>query len=198
MLALRRPRVPGRGKLEAGPVIFLRILCGLAGLYVLISALEYFPHRWVMHSQQLARRVQSPRLAEEWERHGALHHGQYYPPGRFTGCLDRAARFVSIDTGPAFMLASTWWLWLPLAIWCPWLGVPLALALAAHGVVWSLVHREMHRPARRWVSQTLLFRFWCAYHEAHHERPGMNFNVLLPLFDHLLGTHAGRSAKEES
>jgi len=166
----------------------------LAG-YVVTSALEYFPHRWVMHSPSFARRIRSPRLAEEFEAHSTLHHGRFFGPHSFDSCSDPAARYVSVDTGALYTLGKTWWIWLPLAAWSLTGGIVLASFLAAHGFLWTAAHREMHYPTGGWLSKRSLYRFWHRYHERHHEKPGTNFNVLLPLFDQLFGTYGGLTSQ---
>jgi len=169
------------------------LLAWVIAAYVLTSAIEYFPHRWVMHSRGVARLLGSSRLAEEFEAHATLHHGRFFGPRTFASCSDPAARYVSIDTGALYMLGNTLWLWLPLAVFSALGATIVAAFLAGHGALWTAVHREMHYPSGRWFARTAAFRFWRAYHETHHERHGTNFNVLCPLFDQLLGTYAGLS-----
>ncbi|HEX8851273.1 MAG TPA: hypothetical protein VF761_17235 [Gemmatimonadaceae bacterium] len=172
-------------------MLALELIAWLLAAYVVTSAFEYFPHRWVMHSRQLARRVGSARLAEEFESHATLHHGRFFGPRSFTTCADPAARYVSIDTGALYMLGKTWWVWLPLAAVSLIGAGVLAAFFAAHGALWTAVHREMHYPSGRWFARSSAYRFWHRYHETHHDRHGTNFNVLCPGFDHLFGTYGG-------
>jgi fatty acid hydroxylase family protein len=169
----------------------LQVLGWMAVAYVFTSALEYFPHRFVMHSRQLARLLRMPGLGQEFEAHAGLHHGRFFRPGSFSSCRDPAARYVSIDTGVLYMLGVTWWMWLPLGLVSIVGAAVLVVFFAAHGALWTVVHREMHYPRNDWISRTAAYRFWHRYHEMHHERAGTNFNGLCPLFDQLLGTYGG-------
>jgi hypothetical protein len=171
--------------------IALQLLAWVAVSYIVISALEYFPHRWVMHSRELARHLRAPALAEEFEKHAALHHGRFFGPRSFASCGDPAARYVSIDTGVLYMVGKVWWLWLPLACVSQLGAAVLFLGLAAHGALWTVVHREMHFPTGHRIARTAAFQFWRRYHQAHHERIGTNYNALCPLFDQVFRTYGG-------
>ena len=172
-------------------MLLLEALGWLLVSYVTTSAVEYFPHRYAMHSRSLARRLRSPGLSRVFEAHATLHHGRFFAPGHFEHSQDPAARYVSMKLGAGYMLGLSWCLWLPLLYARPLGGVILAAFLAVDGALWSAVHEEMHLPAGGWLSRTALFRFWSRYHEQHHSRPGTNYNILCPLFDHLLGTYGG-------
>jgi sterol desaturase/sphingolipid hydroxylase (fatty acid hydroxylase superfamily) len=59
----------------------------------------------------------------------------------------------------------------------------------AHGLLWSLAHREMHYPRNAWFARTRWFRFLRRHHQLHHQYPGSNFAALLPpALDWLMGT----------
>jgi hypothetical protein len=154
--------------------------------YVLLSALEYVGHRWVMHNAWLSRRY--ARARHEFESHHVLHHFRFYGRGRFERCGDPAARHISIDLQPGFMLIASSWIWGPLMAFSMTGSLTIAAAFVLHGIVWSAIHREMHEPRGAWFARTRLYHFWLRYHRQHHEDTRRHFNVVCPLFDQFFGT----------
>lgn len=154
----------------------------------LMAFVEYGLHRWPMHSKRFVARFPSAR--DQHERHAVLHHGRFYRD-RFDNSPDPVARHFNIDLEPGFALLFGSPVWL--ALWA--IGLPAAAACfagvsAAHAVVWTAVHREMHDPRGRWFAGTRYYRFVHANHKLHHERPGGNFAVVFPpLMDVLFGTY---------
>jgi hypothetical protein len=168
-------------------MLLLEILAWVLFAYVVGSLLEYVLHRWPMHSARFARRF--PWLEDEHKRHAVLHHAVFYPGKRFRFCPDPAGRFISTDLSPFFNLILLSPLWAPL-YFISHLGCAVFVVCAAlHGVVWTLIHREMHEPRQRWFARTRLYKFWHDYHETHHKRQTYNFNVVLPGADHVFGTY---------
>lgn len=167
-----------------------RTFLWMAVAYVMASAIEYFPHRWVMHSRALAHRIGSSLLIETFERHATLHHARYFGPRAFDECDDPAARYISMKFGVASTFVHLLWLGVPLAFVSLRGAIVIVAFLAAHSACWTAVHREMHFPKGRWFSRTTLYGFWREWHQAHHEQAGKNFNILCPLFDFIFGTVA--------
>lgn len=161
----------------------------LLATLLFLSAMEYFFHRWPMHNAPFVRRWGLGR--EAFESHAVLHHGRFYKD--FAGDRDPAARYVSLDLQPGYLLLGFAPLWGALCLLSLTFGLTLAAGLLVHGTVWTAVHREMHEPEGRWFSRTAPYRLWRAYHKRHHENPGANFNVLLPFFDFVFGTYGGLS-----
>lgn len=146
--------------------------------YVLLSAGEYFPHRYLMHART--------RFGRVFESHTLLHHGRFF--GRdFEHCDDKAARYISIDTGVVYMVLASSPIWMTMLYFSRDCAVVFLICAALHGLTWTTVHREMHFPTGR-LESSRLYRFWRSYHRRHHATVGCNYNVLLPLFDHLLRT----------
>jgi hypothetical protein len=155
---------------------------------VLMAFVEYGLHRWPMHSKTFVRRFTFLRDAHE--RHAVLHHGRFYRE-RFDHDFDPVARHFNIDLDPGFalLLGSPVWLSLWFAGFTAGAACFAAVS-AAHALVWSAVHREMHDPRGRWFSGTAYYRYVHANHKLHHDRPGVNYAVVLPpLVDRLFGTH---------
>lgn len=160
---------------------------------VIMSALEYYTHRFTMHGRRF---VEVTGIDGGFETHAKLHHGRFYRG--FEGDADPAARHVAVDLYPSYVVVTLAPLWL-LAMWASlWFGLTLVAVLALHAALWTQFHREMHEPAGRLVPRLLgtYYRFCYSYHRRHHERPCCNFNVLIPLFDLLHGTYGGLSRKE--
>ncbi len=154
-----------------------------------LSAMEYVFHRWPMHNAPFVRRTGLGKGS--FENHAVLHHGRFYK--QFVNDPDPAAKHVGVSLEPGFLLLGLSPVWVTLYLISPTLGLTLAAALVLHGTVWTAVHAEMHDPKGRWWSRTPLYRFWRSYHKRHHENPGSNFNVLVPLFDFVFGTYGGLS-----
>lgn len=153
--------------------------------YVAMSIAEYVAHRWPMHSAALARRF--PILADEHEAHVVLHHGRYY--GRvFQNAQDRAARYISIELNPVFMVTALSPVWVTLWFFSRPGGLTFAAFFALHGIVHTAVHREIHEPRNPWFARLWLFDFYSRYHRVHHMRTTRNFNLICPGADWLFGT----------
>ena len=148
--------------------------------YVALSFFEYVSHRWLMHAP---RGLMFPE-------HAVLHHGHYFPRGRFVWRPgdDPAAPFISIGTGPMPLWTAPFTL---LLFFCVSKQGAMVFfgASVLHGILWRLLHAEMHFARRGWLARSRLFRFWYDYHHVHHDEPRFNYASLLPMFDHVFGTY---------
>lgn len=163
------------------------IFVWLALALLAMSFIEYIVHRWPMHNKRFVDCF--PVAADAFESHAVLHHGRFFKD--FENEPDRAARYVSLELSPGYMLLGLSPIWGGLCFLSLTGGVLFATVIAMHGIVWTAVHREMHEPKGRWFSRMRPYRFWRAYHKRHHEKPGTNFNALLPGLDWLFGTYGG-------
>lgn len=169
-------------------MLVLSILCWLIFSYISLSLIEYWAHRYPMHSAKLARsRLGRLFFRDAFESHAKLHHGRFYR--NFEGDPDPAAKFVSLELNPGYMLYLTSVIWIPLWFISTAGTITFMACVFLHGLLWTTIHREMHEPEGRWFSKLLLYRYWYAYHREHHEHPGWNFNVVCPLMDHVFGTY---------
>jgi hypothetical protein len=170
----------------------LHIGLSLTSDYLTISLLEYVSHRWFMHRPQLAKLTGSAYLDATWKEH-MHHHGQCYdifdyeegPCGLLNLTLKHSTELL-VSLVPCVLI----WFVDPLTAYL----LP-AMALL-HGVLWSAVHAEMHRPQKTWFSKTRLFKDLHRYHFLHHRHMGTNFNTLFLGWDWILRT-AAKATEED-
>jgi hypothetical protein len=65
---------------------------------------------------------------------------------------------------------------------------PGLLALIGYFTAYEYLHWCMHNPSNRALEGALLFQYIDRNHKLHHGQPRINFNVVFPLADWLLGT----------
>ena len=72
-----------------------------------------------------------------------------------------------------------------------WKGALILIGtVTAHHWIWNKIHLEMHKPEQKPFSNWPIYKFLARYHYLHHKYPDRNFNVVFPLADYILGTHA--------
>jgi len=71
---------------------------------------------------------------------------------------------------------------------------PGLVALASYYGLYEYLHWCMHNPVGRRIERTGIFRYLDANHRLHHACWRLNFNVVCPLADIVLGTYRARSA----
>lgn len=163
------------------------IVLTLVAGYVVFSYLEYAGHRSLLHKMRMANRLNSKWLRTICINHMKLHHGS-----------DFDHKHPQKDDDPV-MLAVTGIvvMALPTAVLHHFLP-HCAYALIAFGMAYAilahLVHQEFHNQTGAFYSRNAYFRYLKRCHRLHHEQPGTNFNVILPLFDWLMGTQAKADA----
>lgn len=164
----------------------LHIGCSLAVDYLTVSLLEYIAHRWFMHKPFFAKLTGSRYLDESWREH-MHHHGACYDIFDFEeGPCGLLNLTIKNSTEILVVLAPSLLIWFidPLTAYL----LP-AMALV-HGILWSAVHSEMHRPQKTWFSRTWLYKYLNDYHFLHHRHPNTNFNTLFLGWDWILKTAA--------
>lgn len=171
--------------LEAGMSMVVEALLWLVCSYVFLSLVEYVAHRWPMHSKKLAGRI--PALWPTFERHAVLHHGRWYRT--FDDEPDVAAKHINLTMSPVFNVVGLSPFWGLAYLVSPLGAAVMVGAIAAHAVIWSVIHTEMHQPGDRWFARLPLYRFLRDYHRGHHERPATNYNVVCPGADWVFGTY---------
>lgn len=180
----------------------IEIAIGFVLVYFFGSLFEWCVHRYVMHTDLFVRFFPSVRKLSDdriFHKHAVLHHGTYYhafdreddPIGReisivFT--IDDTARVLAGFVPVAFVIALV----------SPVIAVIFVLTPIVHNQLWNLMHREMHQPRHPWWSRTVVYRFLARHHFLHHAHTGTNFNVVLPLADHFLGTLAVATASDRA
>ncbi len=193
-------------------LVMILVWLGLSLLAV--SLMEYSIHCHLMHKMRFVtwlKRVfrSKPRL-RDWlvkyfldvlTHHRDFHHIECYRTtfdhAEDKGCLK------SINRGNVLNeLVVMAPLWLPLLFLAPMGALILIAVVAAHAVIFSAFHEEMHSPERaRWFYRWQPFRsvFLCVsrYHWLHHKYPNKNFSGLFPLgFDWVFGTRAKATAED--
>ena len=160
---------------------------------VLLSFIERFIHRFLMHRRTFPRALYR-RLAflESYlTAHAVLHHATYYR--RFNFEADPVGREIDLRLGPGTAIrlyVGVIPLVLVLGLFEP-LGAAVFSGLAVgHMYLWGLLHREMHVPASRLLQSFPAYRFLARYHFLHHRYPRFNLNLVNPLADMVLGTVA--------
>jgi hypothetical protein len=173
--------------------IVLHILLTAIGSVFLISFAELAIHRHAMHRKLLPRWVYrvNPDMDLQFHNHAVLHHGTYYrvfdhEPSREGKYFN--LRILPADTLRLFVVFSP--LVVPLALFVSlYSAATLLIMVAAHNMVWSAVHVQMHVPeSARFFSDTAYFRFIARHHFMHHQRMGKNYNVVIPIADFIMGS----------
>jgi len=156
-----------------------------------MSFVEYGIHRWLMHRRTLSW------LRQVYERHTFLYHRKYCRV--FNHEPDPAGRTININLEVWFglliaspLLVTLWW------FDYTWLAALFAVIIAIHHRTWSLIHDEMHNQKWRWFRTMWPYTTLQRYHFMHHRYPGKNFNVVLPFWDFVFGTHMWPSPKDEA
>jgi len=163
-------------------MLALHTACSLAVVYILFSLVEYVTHRYLMHRMRLARALGIKFLATLCFNHMALHHKRGYEhddheEDDHLSHILIAAAFVGMPLVPVV-----------------WLIDPFTVAVGAvftvvYSIGWWLVHLEMHRKEGRFFARNAIFRYLERRHQLHHKYPNTNYNVVLPLWDWILGTY---------
>jgi hypothetical protein len=169
--------------------LLVSISCWFFASCVLMSLIEFFVHRFLMHRRSLPHCVYQciPGFTTVFQNHAVLHHGRYYkvfnheddPLGRRTSI--RLDLWIALVGG-----GLVWALTFPLD---RVVGPVFASVLFLHHLAWNCIHKEMHNPKRPWFARTRLYKFLAHYHWMHHKYPGKNFNVVLPGADFLFGKY---------
>ena len=160
---------------------------------VLLSFVERFVHRVLMHRRTLpAALYQYLAFLDDYQQaHAVLHHRKYYRQFNFEP--DPVGREIDLRLGPytaVRLYAGVFPMVLALAM-VDLLGAAVFSVVAvAYMYSWGLIHREMHVPTSRVLKKLAMYRFLARYHYLHHRYPRLNFNLLNPLADFLLGTVA--------
>jgi sterol desaturase/sphingolipid hydroxylase (fatty acid hydroxylase superfamily) len=163
----------------------LHVLLGLAFAYVLVSFSEYVVHRFILHRMKYARLLGSRYLERLCRTHSGVHHRRDYLHDRHEG--DDRVRDLSLTGLPIPILGV-------ILVWPISSTISLTMFFFAmvYGLTWWVVHDEMHEKRGRAFTRTAVYRYIEWKHYLHHRYPGSNFNLILPLWDTLLGTATSR------
>ncbi|MEQ1504953.1 MAG: sterol desaturase family protein [Myxococcota bacterium] len=159
--------------------------------YILANAAEWRIHRDLLH-----RRVRG----FEWlyERHTLMHHRVFV-----AWDLDvRSAREWGLVLMPPLAVVLLCLATVPVALGIAALGQPDAARLFAitgvgYVVSYEWLHLAYHQPPSTAVGRLSVVRWLRRHHQVHHHPAQMgtrNFNVTVPLWDHVRSTVAPRGA----
>ncbi|MCE7872937.1 hypothetical protein DYH09_21505 [bacterium CPR1] len=149
---------------------------------LLASFLEWFIHKYFMHTTLW--------LPVAVERHAVKHHAERRAPGKFIAAEDELEEYHLFETSAMPMV---WMLHFPVfglvyLGWGPWASFGCALGTALYMVAYEMLHWSIHCPDKFWFRNSAWFRFLSEHHRRHHHRSRINYNVVLPLADLVLGT----------
>lgn len=163
-------------------MLALHLACSLAFVYIFFSLVEYTTHRWLMHRMRTARALGLKFLATLCFNHMALHHKRGYDHEDHEED-DHLSHILIAAACVGMPMVPIVWLIDPFTV-----GVGVVFSVV-YSVGWWLVHLEMHRKEGRFFARNAIFRFLERRHQLHHHYPNTNYNVVLPLWDWLLGTY---------
>ena len=168
-------------------MLLLRFLGWVLFSCILMSFIEHQVHSKLMHKRNfLSSRVKP--FKRMLDSHAVLHHGTYkiifrddpLPPGE-----DKGIR-LNIVEGLLEMLPFI----IIIGLISPLGGATFAGVVAIHHFLWNQIHLEMHKPEERVFGKWPVYKLLARHHLLHHRYPHRNFNVVFPLADFMLGTHA--------
>jgi hypothetical protein len=157
-------------------------LAGFFGALTYGSFMEWFIHRYFMHTQRF--------LKITFERHAISHHADRRSYQTFYAQPEEDVRYQFIESS---FIPVLWAFHLPAFLIIGWVaGLPAALGAAAgtglYASCYEALHFFIHTPRNYWFQRTRLFRFYCEYHRIHHHKARWNYNIVMPLGDLLFRT----------
>ena len=157
-------------------------LLGFVGMLIYASFLEWFVHKYGMHTDKISKWA--------FSRHAIQHHSARRSMKTFYIPPEENAAYNITESSAVPLL---WIVHLPLYFLVGTLGgIPAGVGAAAGGaayiLAYELLHFYIHAPKGYWFQRTRLFRFYCEYHRVHHHKARRNYNIVMPLADLVLGT----------
>jgi hypothetical protein len=156
----------------------LSFVLGLLATAVYGSFLEWFVHRYGMHTQKLSKWA--------FKRHAIQHHSMrrslktFYVPDFYRIWDSSAVPLLWLAHVPLYLAAGYFF--------NIWAAIGTATGAMLYTVGYEVLHFFIHAPRGYWFQRTRLFHFYCEYHRVHHHRARWNYNVVCPLADMVLGT----------
>ena len=178
------------------------VLFWLAISYVGLSFIEFILHGTLMHQPTWLTR-NSAYFKEILDEHRSFHHGECFPGQKFDeaegDCLELNIKLrpfygqavAVVFWGPMFALACVFDLTTSVGQFFAIGGVTFMLSLLAHHLTWNLIHIQMHTPEKErasWFKNSSLCLWLARYHYMHHAHPRVNFCIVCPGADWLMGT----------
>jgi hypothetical protein len=163
-----------------GIVIFL---ISFIFAFCLGSIIEWFVHKDLMHSIQW---MKTPHL-----RHAVEHHAERMAPGKYYAKADELKEYHMFETS---FMPALWILHAPLFFAAYYhfglaSGIGVAMGTAAYVIGYEVLHWYMHCPDEFYFRNSRWFQYLSEHHRLHHSKASINYNVVFPLADILLGTY---------
>jgi Fatty acid hydroxylase superfamily len=167
---------------------FLTLLGWFIFSCVLMSFIEHQVHARLMHKRTSA-------FKRAFEAHVIFHHKHY--TGMF--CDEPVGPGEDKEIRLTVMKAPIKALPVALIIaFFSWQGALIFIfVMVMHHWTWNQIHLEMHKPSQRIFTSWATYKFLARYHYLHHRYQDKNFNVVFPLADYILGTHARATAVDK-
>ena len=170
------------------------ILIVLVLLYVSLSLVEYLVHRVVMHM----------RIGGDTFKHHIQHHMNVLPDGTLKDEDFQGTRFCDVVSVSSIFAATV--TVTILSVLCAdrlhgrlaqsadyFYAAGCGVALASlYILTWNAIHPAMHEDPERFGEACWVSRWLLDNHMKHHHVKGAekgNYNTILPLWDHILGTY---------
>lgn len=186
------------------------VTCWLALSYVLISFIEWVSHGVFMHRPTWFS-SHSKFFAETLHEHRTFHHGECFP-GRHFDESEGDCLTINIHLRVLWGQFASAWMWAPLfvaAYFCGFTstaGIALTVgalifmvSLFIHHMTWNFIHVQMHTDKSKraaWFANSRVCLYLARYHYMHHVYPRVNFCVVTPLADWLMGTFKPAGEKD--
>lgn len=162
-------------------IIIYLIICIL-----LMSFIEWFIHRYIMHNDTISTTI--------YYNHARLHHREYFKV--FNHETDKAGKQLNIklDIGNALLIGLP--IFLFFYYFSPMFCFTFICVLIIHHLIWNIIHDEMHNPQYNWRRFIPGYLFLEQYHWLHHKYTGKNYNVVFPICDYIFGTNIKPTEKD--
>ena len=146
------------------------------------SFFEWYWHKYWMHQ------VRPPK--EAFRGHTVVHHGVYKGDDRFFLPDDKHPNHILLKPYalPAIILAHLPILLLIEKFWIPNVLWGAMVTMLVYFVIYEYMHWNMHVPRKQFVERFHWFQFLRSHHKLHHQYYQVNFCVLFPLADWVMGT----------
>ncbi len=146
------------------------------------SVIEWIVHKELMHSIKF---MKTPH-----QRHAVEHHAERRAPGKYYAKSDELKEYHLFETS---FMPLLWILHLPLFLFVYWMfGAAASMGVAAGTAFYvfgyETLHWYMHCPDDFIFRDHRWFQFMSEHHRLHHNKSDINYNVVIPLGDLLLGT----------
>jgi hypothetical protein len=174
-------------------MFILQVLAWFVFCCILMSFIEHQVHSRFMHKRSFLAK-KNAGFKRMFEMHAIFHHEHYskifsdepVPPGE-----DQEIRLTpwkgAIRAIPIALVIGVF----------SWVGALVFIGTVyLHHWLWNQIHLEMHKPEHKYFENWPVYQFLARYHLLHHRHPNKNFNVVFPLADYVLGTHARATASD--